>query len=104
TPSSATARRGYADGWRSHTDAGTLEDILGPELDLVVWQRTLPEALADSLQTWARVHPAEFDDIVHRGSRWSSKAFRGLDGPSREWVQRDVEMLVDRFRRLTESD
>ena len=81
-----------------------LESIRGPAINLAIWQRRIPEDIADAIDA---AGPAGFAYIVERFdladidpvlSSWLDGS--GLSGPLRTWLRTDIGMLVEEIARL----
>ncbi len=65
--------------------------------NLASWRRELPAGLGAHLVEWAKHAPERFDKIIALPGYDLSAATRGIASPARDWLTRDIAMLVARF-------
>jgi Protein of unknown function (DUF1826) len=79
------------------------ERLVRDGVNLVSWHRELPEGLDRQLVAWAKRFPSRFDDVVSVPDFDLSAATRGLAQPAREWLKRDIAMLLTRLADLANT-
>jgi hypothetical protein len=80
-----------------------LEAIHQEDVGLVCWARRLPAGTEEELANWARRSPAAYDEVVPKHRYDLSAATAGVGSPVREWLTRDLSLLVARFMDVTQS-
>lgn len=84
--------------FRIGADAGVLSAVHEPEVNVAIWERSVPVAVVAQLREWAKTSKTEFDEQLDTKSFALGRAIAGLtDEKTRSWLVADVAETLGAF-------
>ena len=84
--------------FRVGVDAGVLAAVHEPEVNVAIWERSVPDGVVASLREWAKTSKTEFDEQLDTKGIALGRATAGLtDEPTRSWLMTDIAETLGAF-------
>lgn len=77
------------------------DELSRTDVNLAIWRRGLPDGLEASLQRWAKLRKDGHEQVISPSNFELAPLLRQLGGPAREWLSKDLTILIGRFRRIS---
>lgn len=78
-------------------EPAVLSRIANRGVGLTIWERDLPDGLSAAVAAWAMGRPESFDGTLDVPKLDVSPWISGMQGPLREWMERDLRDLATRL-------
>lgn len=76
-------------------------ELRSPDVNLVIWRRTVPRPISEQLVHWTKHCSARVERVVACGSYDVAWAIDGLQAPARRWIGHDLLQLMKKFSSIT---
>jgi hypothetical protein len=87
---------------RVGAEAGIIDAIAEPQVDLIVWQRSLPPSVTHSLETWLTDAEMNVDRVLPAHASELDELVAPVRAPAlRQFLRDDMQRLLAQFVRIT---